>query len=127
MLIQGAGVHQSSQHFQSCSTPGPYGPHDVSRSMYSAPSSSMFPAPPTCQFSVSDNISHHKSLPDTMQSQAGTVQKKRGNELCYRCGIEGHYAVTCMNAPNVDLVDKMVQERRRQRGSKGTGSGNYRW
>lgn len=37
------------------------------------------------------------------------------NMFCYRCGLSGHLAVDCMNPPNRQLVDYMINEHRRRR------------
>jgi len=62
-----------------------------------------------------------------MQSPQNASQTQRQStsnmQFCYRCGQTGHYATTCWNPPNAELVEKMVKERRDRKAQQ---SGNGR-
>ena len=68
------------------------------------------------------------NVPGSADNALQAPAQRRPNEFCYRCGIEGHFAVTCANAPNEERVNRMVQERRKQRAGRSVSKhlGNYK-
>ena len=68
------------------------------------------------------------NVPGSADNAPQAAAQTRPKEFCYRCGIEGHFAVTCINAPNEERVNWMVQERRKLRAGRGVSkrSENYK-